>query len=104
MGKIMLFGLIHEDHPNLWKNTKLLVNRGLIATGNETYVLPSGLDSYLSDRADSASNISSSLSPNQKNKVKQYAKDNKDKMVNSEIFNAIQQDFKLFGDAAFKEE
>jgi hypothetical protein len=102
MGKIMLFGLVHENHPHLWKNTKISVDRGVIGIGNETYILPTGLDDYFSDRANKAASISGSLSPKQKEKVQQHAKKNEDKIMQSEIFRAFEQDVKMFGDDALR--
>ncbi|MBX3035488.1 MAG: hypothetical protein KF758_01130 [Anaerolineales bacterium] len=100
MGKIMLFGLVHEKHPNLWKNGKILLDRGAI--GNETYILPTGIDDYLSNRANVAANISASLSQRQQEKVQEHAKENKDKIMQSEIFRAFEQDVRLFGDDAIR--
>jgi len=98
MGKMMLFGLIQENHPNHWKNGKIRVTHGVI--GNEKYVLPFGLDKYISDRANKAANIYPSMSPNQQNKIQQYTLANEVKIGQSEIFKAMKQDFELFGDDA----
>lgn len=100
MGKIMLFGLVHETEPSLWKNGKIHANRGVISIGDVQYVMPVGLDTYISERADKAANIFHSMSPNQQNKVLQYTDENKEKIAGSEIFIAIKQDFELFGDDA----
>lgn len=102
MGKIMLFGLVHETNPSLWKNGKIWVNRGAISIGDIKYVMPVGIDNYISERANKAANIFHSMSPNQQNKVLQYTDENKEKIAQSEIFTAMKQDFELFGDDALR--
>ena len=100
MGKIILFGLVQEKHPELWKNMKIWVSRGTISIGNIKYALPVGLDRYISDRANKAASVVSSMSPNQQEKVRKYTHENEEKIVQSEIFTAMKRDFELFGDEA----
>ena len=103
MGKIMLFGLVHENHRQHWKNGKIWKSQGVIGTGNVKYVLPTGLDQYISARAEKTANISQSLSQKQKQKVQQYANKHEDQIIQSELFRALEQDIELFGDDAFRE-
>ena len=100
MGKIILFGLVQEKHRELWKSTKIVVSRGILSIGNIKYVIPVGLDHYLSERAAKAASIFSSMSPNQQEKVLKYTHEHEDKIVQSEIFTAMKRDFELFGDDA----
>ncbi len=100
MGKVLLIGFINEAYPEWWKNTKIHVHKGFI--GNEHYVVPDGLFYYINYRAAKAAATQQSLSPTQKSKVAEMQKQNLDKLMESEVLRAMNQDVELFGSAAFK--
>ncbi|MFC2027121.1 hypothetical protein ACFLU3_00380 [Chloroflexota bacterium] len=97
--RLMIFGIIHEPHPKHWRNTKLHVRKGSI--GGTNYVVPGGLEEYINYRSDKAMETLASISANQSEKVRKSINENLDALANSEVFTAIDQDYHLFGRAAF---
>jgi hypothetical protein len=100
MGKVMLIGFIYEPHPDWWKNSKIHVHKGFICS--KRYIAPDGLYEYINYRASKAAATLRSLSATQKNKITEMQKQNLDKLKDSEVLRAMNQDVELFGRAAFK--
>jgi hypothetical protein len=98
MGRIALFGIIYDRFPKHWTGTKLHLRKGVI--GRKRVVLPAGMDEYLNYRSNKAASILANMSERQKNTVNQMINDKLDFLHEYEIFNAINQDFLLFGDEA----
>jgi len=99
LGRFGIFGFIDVVRPKEWKGTKIHVRNG--AVGPRTYELPRSLGTYLSDRATKAWDLMKTMSENQQRKVDGTIEANPERFLNSEVFQAMQQDIKMFGEQAF---
>lgn len=99
LGRFGIFGFIDVQRSKEWKGTKIHVNSGTV--GPRTYVLPRSLGNYLSDRATKAWDLMKTMSENQQRKVDSTIKENPERFLSSEVFQAMQQDIKMFGENAF---
>ncbi|WP_138429614.1 hypothetical protein [Fodinibius saliphilus] len=102
LAKFMLFGFISRGDQD-WKGTKVTLGKGKIKPKTK-YELPGGFGNYLIERSQKVQDISSSYSETQREKINQFIKDNPEKVTNTEMFKAFQQDLQMFGDRAFLEE
>lgn len=99
MGHLILFGFIQEDSKR-WRGTKLHVNNGSIMPRD--YRLPKNIAAYWNEKANEGTKALASISPRQKQKIKEAILENADELANSELFRAIQYDFYHSGKSAFK--
>jgi hypothetical protein len=99
LGRFGIFGFIDVVRPKEWQGTKIHIRNGAI--GPRRYELPHSLGTYLSDRATKAWDMMQTMSENQQRKVDSTIEENPERFLNSEVFQAMQQDIKMFGDEAF---
>lgn len=99
LGRFAIFGFIDVLSPKEWSGTKVHVRHGTI--GPRTYTLPYSVGTYLSDRATKAWELMKTMSENQQRKVDSTVEADPERFLNSEVFQAMQQDIKMFGSKAF---
>jgi hypothetical protein len=97
--RIMIFGFVLEKDSSRWQGTKIRVNKGDISP--RYYRVPGYLFHYLNDKSNEIHSLLNSMSEKQKELVNKYRKEEVENFENLEVFRAIEQDFLLFGDAAF---
>lgn len=101
MCRIILVGFIEIPNRRQWSGTKLHVNDGTFNTLH--YKLPDLFRSCLYHNARKVAIIQQNLSDRQKDRIDQAYRKNQDQYWGSEMFNAMAQDFALFGEAGFKQ-
>ena len=99
LGRFVILGFIREDHPNRWQGTKVHVKTGRIEPCQ--YMMPQEFFEYLNSRARHVAGLLSGVSCCQSEKIDQAFRANVDKYVGSDEFIAMQNDVRMFGDAAF---
>ena len=99
MGHLILFGFIQNRSPKRWKGTKIHVNKGLITHRN--YQIPQSIAEYWNEKANESHRALDSISSKQKKRIQQSILNNADKLVDSEVFRAIQFDVYHSGRRAF---
>lgn len=102
MGKLLLFGLIQEPDRGYWKGGRVAMRAGKIVPGSE-YHLPQAFAKYLPDRAARVRRIYDHMSERQKDKVEATMRSDLDRAANSDFFEAMTADVKMFGKDAFRE-
>lgn len=98
LGRILLFGFIHEKRPHTWKGTKLHLKKGYIRP--TTYHVPEGVIRYLNEQADRIGNASASVSPGQSRKISEALMRDPETVASSEIFRATHYDVLHSGEKA----
>lgn len=78
-----------------WRNTKVCLNRGIIQPQNLNF--PTELWEYMQEKASNVNILNKTISVKQSQKIKKSYLQNLDKASQSETFNALQNDVKLFG-------
>jgi hypothetical protein len=93
-----LFGFINVRHPRRWIGTKIHVKRGRL--GGEIGVSQEVFN-YLVERANVERLEAEKISPRQKEIIALAYRNNPDRAVASETWQAMDHDVRLFGDEAF---
>lgn len=101
MCRIILVGFIEIPNRRQWLGTKLHVNKGTF--NNLHYNLPQLFRNCLYDNARKAAVIQQNLSDRQKDRIDIAYRKNRDQYLGSEMFDAMAQDFALFGEAGFEQ-
>lgn len=99
MCRILLVGFIEMKHRERWRDTKIHVKNG--SPEKQHYRIPTDIRNFMYYKARRLQKIVRTMSGRQWDKVGQDYRRNLDKFPDSEMFNAITQDFILFGDGAF---
>lgn len=99
MCRILLIGFIEMNNRERWRDTKIHVKNGTLE--KQHYRIPIDIRNFMYYKARRMQKIGRTMSGRQWGKVGQDYRRNLDKFPNSEMFNAITQDFILFGDDAF---
>lgn len=99
LGRFVILWFIREDRPNRWQGTKIHVNTGRIEPCQ--YTMPLEFFEYLNSKARHVAGLLSGVSRRQSEKIDQAFRANVDKFVSSDEFIAMQNDVRMFGDAAF---
>ncbi len=99
MCRILLVGFIEMSHRERWRDTKIHVKKGTLE--KQHYRIPMVIRDFMYYKAQRLQEIQRTMSGRQWNKVGQDYRKNLNKFQNSEMFNAITQDFILFGEDAF---
>jgi hypothetical protein len=100
--RFVIIGFIEMPHPQQWEGTKVGRKHGKIKPRH--YVLPFQFGEYLKNRARNLEKLNDAISEKQKKKIENTYRENIDRAVNSESFEAMHHDVTLFGDRAFKKE
>ncbi len=90
---------IELKRPEHWKGTKVKLRGGRILPRN--YVLPIQFGEYLATRAQRVWDELAKMSPVQSKKIEASFLNNIDRFANSPLREAMDHDFRLFGDSAF---
>ncbi len=99
LGRFAIFGFVREEQRSRWQGTKVHVKKGVIEP--RTYQLPQALFEYMNGRARRTAELLASISPRQSDKIDQSFRSNINKYIGSDEFQAMQNDVRMFGDAAF---
>jgi len=99
MCRILLIGFIEMNHRERWRDTKIHVRNGTLEKPH--YRIPIDIRDFMYHKARKLQKIGRTMSSRQWDKVGQDYERNLEKYQDSEMFNAINQDFILFGDDAF---
>jgi len=102
LGRFVILGFIREDRPSQWQGGKVHVKTGRIEP--RKYTMPRPFFEYLNSKARSAAELQSGISPRQVEKIDQAFRANIDRYIGSDEFVAMQNDVRMFGDAAFTPE
>lgn len=97
---MVIFGhIINETNKN-WRNTKVNLKKGLI--GGNDITIPGNLFEYIVDRANNSREFENELSENQKLKIHKDWNVNRERVIKSETYKALNGDIRLFGDRAYE--
>ena len=99
MCRILLIGFIAMDYPNLWRDTKIHVNRGILE--KKRYKVPITIRNFMYYKAKRVQKVQRSMTDRQWDRLGQDYEKNPEKFRDSEMFHAITRDSIMFGDAAF---
>jgi len=99
MCRILLIGFIAMDYPNLWRDTKIHVNRGILE--KKRYKVPITIRNFMYYKAKRVQKVQRSMTDRQWDRIGQDYEKNPEKFRDSEMFHAITRDSIMFGDAAF---
>lgn len=99
LGRIGILGFIDLRKPKHWVGTRVRLRGGKIEP--RKYVLPIQFGDYLADRARRLWDALEGMSALQNKKVEATFRTNIDRFAKSQLFQALEHDVKLFGDAAF---
>lgn len=102
LGRFIIVGFIEEPDPRQWKGTKVHVNKGIVKP--QQYTIPGQFEKYLQGKASRMTKSHSQISKKQRKKIDETLMKDPDRVANSESFNAMSHDVKLFGDAAFRKD
>lgn len=104
LGRFVILGLIEEPSPRLWDSrTKVNLNNGVLRKEKSILQeLPGQFVKYFLSRAERTFEIYNEISETQHRKINETCKNNLDKLAESDTFNALDHDVKLFGKAAFR--
>lgn len=99
LGRFIILGFVTLDYPKQWVGTKVHATEGLLEP--RKYIMPRQLIDYLAVKARQMAEIRSNISERQRAKIDQSFRQNKDKLVGSDLMKAMQEDIRLFGSAVF---
>lgn len=99
LGRFVILGFIREDHPSDWKGTKVRARNGRIEP--QQYGISKQFFEYLNRKAHLVAELQSGISPRQAAKIDQTLRANIDSYIGSDEFVAMENDIRMFGDAAF---
>lgn len=97
---MIIFGLISTPTKKNWKTTKINLKKGTI--GGRDITIPANIIEFMLERADNARNFENEISDNQKIKIHKDWNNNKDKVLESDTYKALNGDIRLFGDRAYE--
>lgn len=93
--KFILLGVVKSDCTKKMRSSRLSISNGRF--GPRTYNFPDGFGNYLIESAKEIWNRYDDIPEDQRKKIEQYAMDHPDKVLNSDLFEAIMDDYKMFG-------
>ncbi len=99
MCKLLLFGFIEINRKDIWKGTKLRVNKGNLRSLK--YQVPVWLNEYIGQRATIVHEVQAGMSQRQHEKIGDAYRENIESLESSEIMKALEQDYILFGGKTF---
>ena len=99
MCRILLIGFIEMNHRERWRNTKIHVKQGTLE--KQHYKIPIEIRNFMYYKARKMQKISRTMSTRQWNTIGKDYRRNMNRFSNSEMFNAINHDYFLFGNDAF---
>jgi len=100
LGRIFIFGFVKMKHPEHWRDTKTNINKGDFL--KKHYKLPETIKNYIFDQARRALEAQGKMSEKQRDCIDKKYRENASQYRTSEMYKAMDQDYKLFGDEAFK--
>lgn len=99
LGRFIILGFVHEPKMERWKGTKVHATEGSIEPRN--YQVPGILHTYLNEKANKMAEALRGMSDAQHNKVDSAFRNNVDRYIDSDAYDAMLADIEMFGDAAF---
>ncbi len=98
--KVLLIGFIEISNPNRWRDIKIHANSGTL--NKKHYRLPATLRDFIFYKARRAKKAQQKISDRQRDRIDRDYRKNNNLFADSEMFIAMDQDYKLFGEEAFK--
>lgn len=102
IGPVIIVGFISMPARHVWRGAKIKVNRGYI--NPRQYVLPHTFGKFLFSKAQRFQDIYSKISKNQQAKIDKNVIDNFEEISSTGFFDAMEQDYKMFGEDSFKKQ
>jgi hypothetical protein len=99
LGRFIFLGFINEPNMTHWRGTKVHATEGVIEP--KQYALPSAFLDYINERAINMAAVAAKLSDKQRSKINASFIANADKLVGSDLAEAMLADISMFGDDAF---
>lgn len=99
LGRFIVLGFVHEPNPRHWRGTKVHANKGLVEPKN--YAIPKPFFEYLNYKARRMAELLDSVSDRQHAKINAAFRQNMDRYVGSDAFQAMLADLSMFGNGAF---
>lgn len=99
LGRFIVIGFVHEPNPNHWRGAKVNANKGIVEP--KKYVLPKPFAEYLNQKAQRMAELLNSVSDKQQTKIDSAFRQNVDRYIESDAFQAMRADLSMFGDEAF---
>ena len=100
LGRLLLFGFIHEEQRHQWRGTKLHVGNAKIHP--REYHVPGWVGKYLNDKANQVREKMGEMSEAQRGKVDAMIQEHLDEIGSSEGFRAMEYDVMHSGNKAFR--
>lgn len=97
---MVIFGFVFNSNKKNWNNTKINLRRGAI--GGKDITIPGNLFEFMLERADKSRESENEISEKQKMKIHKDWNNNKDKILKSDTYKALNGDIRLFGDRAYE--
>jgi hypothetical protein len=95
LGRFLIVGFMHIQHPKEWQGTKIHVRDGIIEP--RTYTLPRAFGDFFLDKARRAAGVQAKISDQQQKKIEVSFRKDLDRAAHSESLKALDQDVRLFG-------
>jgi hypothetical protein len=99
LGRFVILGFIRQDRPGDWQDTRVHLKAGRIEP--RTYNVRFELFEYLNGRARRTAELLAGVSERQSKKIDETFRTNIQSYIGSDEFMAMQNDLRMFGDAAF---
>jgi hypothetical protein len=100
LGRIILFGFIHESHRHDWRGTELHVGHDKIKPRD--YYIPGWVSNYINNKASHVMEVMRNISPRQRESIEEMIDEHIDEIAASEGFRAMEYDVMLSGNKAFR--
>jgi uncharacterized membrane protein len=97
--RVVVIGFIEMPGPRVWKGTRISPSSGTFGDRNTT--VPSGFLNFLIEKASRMAAAGEQLSERQRELIDAAVHRDPERVTNSEILRAMQQDVMMFGRAAF---
>jgi hypothetical protein len=99
--RLIVIGFVQMPNAREWKGTRVKMRRGSVG-GSRNYFLPKNFGDYLVERAKHVASVHASMSAPQMQKIDAAMRKDLDRTASSDTLEAMSQDVKLFGPAAFR--
>ena len=99
LGRIFIFGFIEIQKPKNWHQSKVHLNYGTLL--NKQYIIPEEIKDFIFHKARKGFKSQQKMSEKQWNQIGKDYEKNIDHFRHSEMFKAIEQDYKFFGKSTF---
>ncbi len=88
------------NEPGKIRPSRIAIKQGKISP--REYYCPDGFINYIVEKANVVGDAYDSIPKEHRDKIEQYVVDNPEKAVNSKLFEAFMNDYKMLGDDVFR--